>query len=667
MRKEGNGKRKAGRMGKGWTGLSLRAKLMWALGGIVAVSVLGFLGRDYSLSTEKMEKINKDLLRADYKHFLQLIRDTAGQSYSLASCVASIPQVQERLAAGDREGLKALTVPIYETLKKNLGVAQFQFHLPSGKSFLRLHDLDRFGDDLTSFRKTVVEVNRTKEPRIGVERGKAGLSIRGVVPVFHEGKHVGSVEFGRGLSDRLVAGLKEEFGFDVFVFVPGEGGFRLLASSDRENPPPADRAALEEVVSRGEPLTRREERDGKDLVTYYGPFKDFSGKAAGVVVIPVDFTKEFSELKMGGLLSLGVGSVIFLVILGMIHFLIGRFVSKPVGLMEEAFAFAGEGDLSQRVKVDTEDELGSLAKSFNTFMERIQESFKELVGNTKTLDSSAGGLTEIAEEMTKGVEETSERSRTVAAAAEEMSVSIHTVAGAAKQAAANVAEVTVRVKELEGSFREIRSGTEKAQAITERAVEAARSASAGVTQLGDAAKKIDVVTEVITDISEQTALLALNATIEASRAGEAGKGFAVVANEVKALAKQTAEATLEIKSSVESIQGSTAEAAERINRITSIVEEINGLVSTIALEVERQTETTEEIAQNISQASGGITEMSASVEEVSTVSQEIAKDIGEVNSVAEAMAGNSGDVRGNARRLRELSSTLKEMVERFQV
>ena len=664
-------KEKSRRSSDGGSGFSpassIHTKMILSLGGIVALSMGVFLARDYYVKDQEILKTNQAVLKEDYGHFLQLVDDTARMAYALASSMAGNPRVQTLFANRDRKGLLAETMPIYKALKKEFGIAQFQFHEPPARSFLRLHKPQKFGDDLSSFRKTVVQVNTEKTPEVGVEKGVAGLGIRGVVPVFHEGKHVGSVEFGFGLTKKFLSELKEKFGFDVSIIVPDGDGFRFLAKTHDVATPKEEAGILRKVLEDGYEGILRLDKAGKRLVIFFGPVRDFSGKVVAVVAVPRDVTASYQELRSTQLGIVLGGGALVLAILGLIYFLIGRLVAKPVKLMKEAFARAGEGDLSTRVEVRSRDELGSLAESFNHFMAKIQESFRALAENAKTLDASADGLRTVAREMTSGVEETSERSSQVAAAAEEMTVSIRTVAGATKQAASNMEEVTVKVKEMEGSFQEIRQGTEKARSITRSAVDAAREASEGVSELGEAARKIGAVTEVITDISEQTALLAMNATIEASRAGEAGKGFAVVANEVKALAKQTAQATLEIKERVDSIQDSTSRAAGRIERISTVVEEIDRLVSSIAGEVEVQTETTEEIAANISQASQGLSEVSGSVEDVSSVSLEIAKDIAEVNQVAGAMAGNSGDVESSAGKLKELSRTLKEMVESFKV
>jgi len=98
------------------------------------------------------------------------------------------------LGERNRDELARITVPTFEVMKKEYNVRQF--HLPPATSFLRVHKPQKFGDDLSSFRKTVVETNAKREAISGIERGVAGLGVRGIVPVYHQQQHIGSVEFG---------------------------------------------------------------------------------------------------------------------------------------------------------------------------------------------------------------------------------------------------------------------------------------------------------------------------------------------------------------------------------------------------------------------------------------------------------------------------------------
>jgi len=327
----------------------------------------------------------------------------------------------------------------------------------------------------------------------------------------------------------------------------------------------------------------------------------------------------------------------------------------------------GEGDLTRRLTITNQDELGEMARWFNVFMEKLQSMIKEIAGNSNTLETSSASLTAIAGQLTIGAENMLQRSNGVAAATEEMSANMNNVAAASEQASTNVNMVAAATEEMTATVQEIAENSGKARGITETAVKKANSASEKVNELGKAALEISKVTEVITEISEQTNLLALNATIEAARAGEAGKGFAVVANEIKELARQTATATQQIKARIEGIQNSTNDTVVEISQISKVIDEVHDIVGAIAAAVEEQSVASQEISNNIAQASQGIEEVNQNVNQTSVVSSSISSDIAEVNQGVGDVTLNSSDVNKKAGELSELAVQLKKIVGRFKV
>ena len=327
----------------------------------------------------------------------------------------------------------------------------------------------------------------------------------------------------------------------------------------------------------------------------------------------------------------------------------------------------GEGDLTRRLTIGSQDELGEMARWFNVFMEKLQLILKEITGNSNTLETASSSLTAIAEELAKGADNMSLRSNGVAAATEEMSANMNNVATASEQASTNVNMVASAAEEMTATVQEIAKNSGKARIITETAVVKANSASKKVNELGKAALEISNVTEVITEISEQTNLLALNASIEAARAGEAGKGFSVVANEIKELASRTATATQQIKTRIEGIQDSTNDTVVEINQISKVIDEVNDIVGTIAAAIEEQSTASHQISDNITQASQGIEEVNRNVNQTSQVSLTISSDIADVNQGVQNITLNSSKVNSKAGELAQLATQLQEIVGRFKV
>jgi len=398
---------------------------------------------------------------------------------------------------------------------------------------------------------------------------------------------------------------------------------------------------------------------------------DNAGKKA---IEPVEATVTLTNAIIAQQTKSAVMTISIIVAIGIAAFLVFsyflvRAITKPLhqvvaGLKDIA---EGEGDLTNRLDVTSQDEMGELAKWFNVFIEKIQAVIRDVSQNAGLLGTSSQQLLEIAKQMSSGANQTSGKANTVAAAGEEMSANMGAMASAMGEAAGNVTMVAAAVEEMTSTITQIADNAEKASKITAGAVSQTEKASVQISELGESAKDIGKVIETITDISEQVNLLALNATIEAARAGEAGKGFAVVANEIKELARQTASATNEIKQRVEGIQHSTKGTVAEITAITKVVNEVNQIVATIAGAVEEQSSATREIASNISQASVGISEVNQNVAQGSVVSAQIAQEISEVKDAAASMSNNSTQVDQSATALSGLAAELNAMVNRFKV
>jgi methyl-accepting chemotaxis protein len=385
----------------------------------------------------------------------------------------------------------------------------------------------------------------------------------------------------------------------------------------------------------------------------------------------IDNTKNAEKKAMQSIVAILVclGFIGVIILCATIYFSLSHIVTRPIkNTIEIVKDIAqGEGDLTKRLEIKSEDEVGELSKWFNVFMEKLQGIIHAIAENANMLGSSSEKLSKLSGQMFEGAGSMSGKSNTAASAAEKMSANMNSVASNMEQASDSVNMVANAAEEMTATINEIARNSEKASNITGGAVVQTQSASSKVDELGSAANEIGKVVEAITEISEQVNLLALNATIEAARAGEAGKGFAVVANEIKDLAKQTAEATLEIKGKIGAIQGATNATVTEIDQISKIIDDVNEIVSSIAGAVEEQSATTRDIAGNVAQAAQGIQTMNENVATSSAAAHEIADDINGVSQSADEMSKSSSQVATSAEELDGLAKKLNEMVGKFRI
>ncbi|MGB8980478.1 MAG: cache domain-containing protein, partial [Anaerolineales bacterium] len=178
----------------------------------------------YSFLATQAENQTKELenSRQAEQIFNSEINNLGNFALGLAMESANNPEIQAAFAARDRARLIELTLDSYLELDKRFNIPQNQYHLPPATSFLRLQSLENYGDDLSKIRFTVVQTNETKQPVVGLEVGRNGLGLRGITPVFYEGRHIGSVEFGMNVDKALTDSLKKEYGNDWRIMLTRE-------------------------------------------------------------------------------------------------------------------------------------------------------------------------------------------------------------------------------------------------------------------------------------------------------------------------------------------------------------------------------------------------------------------------------------------------------------
>lgn len=363
------------------------------------------------------------------------------------------------------------------------------------------------------------------------------------------------------------------------------------------------------------------------------------------------------------------GSAVFigLALLSVIFVLFAQSIAGPLRRTVEVFQRMAKGDLTQRIHVEREDEIGQLAHAVNETSESLNSIMGELAQNAQTLSASSDTLTGTSNTMSSSVEKMNSQSGSVAAAGEQLSANVGSMASAAEEMSASAKTVAAAVEEMNATINEVAKNCSKESDIAMRATEKAQQTRKVITELGISAKEISRIVEIISNIADQTNLLALNATIEAASAGEAGRGFAVVANEVKELARQCASATEQITRQIEEIQQKSTLSVKATEEVAAIIDEVSQIARTISAAVEEQSATTHEITRNMTGVSEGSVELARNVQESAVGANQVSKNIQGIKDSSRAVASAATDTHTNAGELARMALRLKEIVGQFKI
>ena len=488
--------------------------------------------------------------------------------------IAKNYDIIQALTNNDREQAKNELNKLSQEFKKYTSYKNVKIHIHDENlhSFLRSWKPEKFGDDLSGFRQTVVDIKKDKKPIVAIELGRAGMVLRGLAPIEKNGRYLGSVEFMQGLNS-MVKKAKSLKDYEMAIVIKNEYLNIATALKDATKVGDYTLAVKENIVNKEflkdlENINISDIKNFQEADKYFvtsQAIKDYSGNTIGFALTGNKISNVetiVSQSEDSLLRQVYIMAALDLLILAFLIFVIKNIVVQPIkNLNKIAVELSqGDADFSKRLPITSNDELGNACQSFNTFIEKVEviAQNQELI-NKKSIE---------AEKRTK---ENLEQSKLHLILSDEMITgsikNANNLNESMKKAVDNIDNVNELNKETEVVISEVTSSTEEIINNISNISSMVSDSRQSADQLNNNVAEIYSVISLIKDISDQTNLLALNAAIEAARAGEHGRGFAVVADEVRQLAERTQKATTEVESNISVLKQNSLSMSENSQQI----------------------------------------------------------------------------------------------------
>ncbi|MCK7459617.1 methyl-accepting chemotaxis protein [Idiomarina aminovorans] len=349
----------------------------------------------------------------------------------------------------------------------------------------------------------------------------------------------------------------------------------------------------------------------------------------------------------------GIITIVSIALAVLISWYTVRSISQPLSRVNHMLNIMADGNLTERVDYNAQDEFGELASNTNKLTGNLRKLIEGIANRATQLATAAEQSSNVSDETTSSIDEQRNQIEQVATATQEMNSTASEMVDGAEQALREI-------QHSDDEAKRVREISDKNRSTIEGLAREIKSASGVIDQLSENSKNIGGILDVIRGIADQTNLLALNAAIEAARAGEQGRGFAVVADEVRTLASRTQESTEEIQDMIESLQNDSQRAVTVMNNGREQAE----------LSVQQSDEAAQalqSITESVHQASDSSNHIANAAKEQSSTANDISERLESIVSIAEQTASGSKQTAQASNEVAKLADELQDSIKSFRV